>query len=278
MYLGYHSNSFVDHYLPDAVELLSDLGFGGIVLPLSRSRLHPQHCDAGGLTELAAKLDRARASRNVRFLIDTSGPFLLSKVAAAPVSLLEQDKSRWEDSVRLLRWSFELASALGSSPVFVRSGMWDEQQPSEAGLELLHQRLEQLVPLAADVDVSIGIRPVAGDFIATIGGFERLLQWFDSPHLAVVADTATMFSQMELPLASGLSRVVDRLCAVILREPSHRVPAVDWIEQGTVSPQAVVECLKELDYAGGLFVDSLPSGPYAVDTARVISQRMLRWL
>lgn len=278
MYLGYHAYSLVDHYLPDAVELLSDLGFGGIVLPLSSSRFHPKLFQDGAHAQIAAELDVARSMRNAQFVIDATGPFLLSCVNATPLTLLDPDESSWEQGLGLLRWAFELANQLGSGPVFVRTGPWDENRSSEEGLEKLHRRLEEVVPLAARVDVTIGIRPAAGDFIATIAGFERLLQWYDSPHLAVVADTSTMFSQMELPLSSCLARVVDRLCAVILREPALRGPAVDWIDQGSVSPQAVVECLQELDYAGGLFVDSLPSGPLAVETARIISQRMLPWI
>ncbi len=278
MFLGYHAYGLVDHYLPDAVELLSDLGYGGIALPLSSSRFHPRLHHGGLFAQIAAELDAARTTHNAQFVIDATVPFSLSSVHAAPLTLLDCDESNWEQSVNLLRWAFEMAHQLGSVPVFVRTGAWDETGTIEAGLERLHQRLEEVVPLAARVDVTIGIRPVAGDFIATIAGFERLLQWYDSPHLAVVADTATMFSQMELPLSSGLSRVVDRLCAVILREPAARGPAVDWIDQGSVSPQAVVECLKELNYAGGLFIDSLPSGRFAVETARLISQRMLPWV
>ena len=277
MYLGYHAYSLVDHYLPDAVELLVDLGFAGIALPLTTSRFHPRLFHGGLFTQIAAELDAARAMRNAQFVIDATVPFSLSPVNAAPLTLLDRDESNWEQSVNLLRWAFEMAHQLGSGPVFVRTGAWDDEYATEAGLEQLHRRLEEIVPLAARVDVTIGIRPVAGDFISTIAGFERLLQWYDSPHLAVVADTATMFTQMELPLASGLSRVVDRLCAVILRERTERWPTVDWIDQGSVSPQAVVDCLKELNYAGGLFIDSLPSGSSAVETARVISQRMQPW-
>ncbi len=278
MYLGYHAYSLVDHYLPDAVELLSNLGYGGVVLPLSSSRFHPKLVQNGLMAKIAAELDASRSMRHVQFVIDATGPYLMSSVNAAPLTLLEADDSAWQHGVNLLRWAFEMAHQLGSGPVFVRTGKWDGSRTSEAGLELLHQRLEEIVPIAARVDVTIGLRPAAGDFIATIAGFERLLQWYESPHLAVVADTSTMFSQMELPLSSGLSRVVDRLCAVILREPSVRGHAVDWIDQGSVSPQAVVDCLKELDYAGGLFIDSLPSGPFAVETARLISERMLPWV
>ena len=278
MYLGYHAYSLVDHYLPDAVELLTDLGFGGIALPLSSSRFHPKLFQGGAFTKFTAELDAARSTRNSQFVIDTTGPFLLSSVNATPLTLLDRDESSWDHGLGLLRWAFEIAKQLGSGPVFVRTGPWVENRSVEEGLEQLHRRLEEIVPLAARVDVTIGILPVTGDFIATIAGFERLLQWYDSPHLAVVADTSTMFSQMELPLSSCLSRVVDRLCAVFLREPAVRGPSVDWIDQGSVSPQAVVECLQELDYAGGLFVDSLPSGPLAVETARLVSQRMLPWI
>jgi sugar phosphate isomerase/epimerase len=233
---------------------------------------------AGDLRQITAELDRARASRHIQFALDLTGPFLLSKIDPTPPTLLEPDEATWEECLRLLRWSFELASALGNCPVFVSCGQANDQDSVEQSLERLHQRLELLVPLAARVDVTIGIRPVSGEFIATIAGFERLLQWCDYPHLAVVADTATMFAQMELPLSSVLARVVDRLCAVLLREPAVRGPSVDWIDQGAVSPQAVVECLRELDYAGGLYVDSLPSAERAVATARLVSERMLPWI
>ncbi len=278
MYLGYHAYSLVDHYLPDAVEMLVDLGFGGIVLPISRSRFHPKLFQGEFFSQFIAELDAARSTRNAQFVIDATGPFLLSSVHAAPITLLDPDEASWEEGLELLRWAFDVSKLLGTGPVFVRTGHWSETRSTEEGLEQLHRRLESIVPLAARVDVTIGIRPTAGDFIATIAGFERLLQWYDSPHLAVVADTATMFSQMELPLSNSLARVIDRLCAVFLREPTLRGPSTDWIDQGSVSPQAVVECLQELNYAGGLFVDSLPSGALAAETARLISQRMLPWI
>ena len=75
MYLGYHAYSLVDHYLPDAVELLSDLGFGGIALPLSSSRFHPKLFQDEAFRRFTAELDAARTTLNAQFVIDATGPY-----------------------------------------------------------------------------------------------------------------------------------------------------------------------------------------------------------
>lgn len=276
MYLGYHAHSLVDHYLADAVGLLSDLGYGGVILPLSSSRLSPRTFTTEAIKRMAFELDQARTTHSVQFILDTSTPFVLSRVEPRELNLLETDDSLWEESLFQLRWAFEFARSLGGGPVLIRSGQWNDS--AEKGLERMAKRLEEIVPLAQRVEVTLALRPTVGDFISTIASFERLMQWYDSPHLAVVADTATMFSQMELPLSNSFERVIDRLCAVILRQPIARGPGENWIDQGSVSPQAVIECLKELKFAGGLFVDSLPAGPRVVETARLISQRLLPWI
>ncbi len=92
MYLGYHAYSLVDHYLPDAVEVLSDLGYGGVALPLSSSRLHPRLYHVGRLSQIAAELDAARSMRNAQFVLDATGPFLLSSVSGSSITLLESTK------------------------------------------------------------------------------------------------------------------------------------------------------------------------------------------
>jgi hypothetical protein len=83
-----------------------------------------------------------------------------------------------------------------------------------------------------------------------------------------------MFRQIEFPLFSALSPVRDRLAYVLFRDPAVRAPAGDWIGQGAVSSDAVIECLKELGYGGGLFIHSWPADHQALETARAAYQRL----
>jgi hypothetical protein len=68
--------------------------------------------------------------------------------------------------------------------------------------------------------------------------------------------------------------VRERLAYVIFRDPAVRTPAGDWIGQGAVSSAAVIECLEELGYTGGLFIHSWPADHQAIETARAVFHKL----
>ena len=271
MFLGYHAYGLVDHYLPDAVRILSEVGFAAVMMPLG-GRLNPQAMTPALCQHIIRDIEGVYQSTGIRIAIDATCPFTFSPHHAHGLELL--GASEWPATREAIEWSLALAKRLGGSPLVIRSGQPAAGLSAEAALEQITRCLENLLPCMEQLQVDLAIQPAEEQFIHNIVGFQRLLQWFDSPRLKLAVDTATMFRQIEFPLFSALSPVRDRLAYVIFRDPAVRTPAGDWIGQGSVSSEAVIECLKELEYSGGLFMHSWPADHLALDTARAVFHKV----
>ena len=272
MYLGYYAYGLVDHYLPDALRVLADIGYQGAVLPLG-GRLNP--CMSPALCQLIIDdIQAVHDSTGLRVVVDASSPFLLSPHQTRGLELLGSDEAQWQVVREAIDWALQLSDRLGGLPLLIRSGQAIPHLSTEAALDELASRLNQLLPCMERLDVDIALQPAEEHFIHNVSGFQRLLQWFDSPRLKLAVDTATMFRQIEFPLFSVLDPVRDRLASVTFRDPAVRAPAGDWIGQGTVSCDAVIECLKELAYRGGLFIHSWPADHQALETARAVYHKV----
>ena len=273
MYLGYYAYGLVDHYLPDAIRVLADMGYAGVNLPLG-GRLHPRSMSRALCQLVIDDIAAVQDSTSVRIALDATSPFLLSPQHSAGLDLLGAPESQWPVTREALEWALTLADHLGGSPLLLRSGQPMQHLTAEATLDVLSKRLNELLPRMEALDIDIALQPAEEHFIHNIAGFQRLLQWFDSPRLKLAVDTATMFRQIEIPLFSALGPVRERLTYVTFRDPAVRTPAGDWIAQGTVSCDAVVECLKELAYRGGLFIHSWPTDHQALETAHAVYQKV----
>ncbi|MGN6135652.1 MAG: sugar phosphate isomerase/epimerase family protein [Aureliella sp.] len=273
MYLGYCVYGLVDHYLPDALAALAEIGYTGAILPLG-GRLNPHSMSTALCQLLADDIEAAFRSTGLRIVLEANSPFLLSAREPRGLELLGSTEGQWKVVRETIEWSLALSRRLGGNPIILRSGAALEHNTAEATLDELANRLEQLVPRMDELDVDLALQPAEEHFIHNVVGFQRLLQWFDSPRLKLAVDTATMFRQIEFPLFSALGPVRERLAYVTFRDPAVKSPAGDWIGQGTVSCEAVVECLKELAYRGGLFIHSWPADHQALETARAAYQKI----
>lgn len=273
MFLGYHAYGLVDHYLPDAVRVLAEVGFAAVMVPLG-GRLNPRAMSPALCQHIIADLERVREQTGASIVIDATTPFTFSPSLARGLELLGEDSSEWSLARETIEWSLALAQRLGGNPLVVRSGQPTTGVHAEAALEQLARSLEDLLPCLEQTQVDLALQPAEEQFIHSIVGFQRLLQWFDSPRLKLAVDTATMFRQIEFPLFSALSPVRERLAYVLFRDPAVRTPAGDWIGQGAVSSEAVVECLNELGYTEGLFMHSWPADHLALETARAVYRRL----
>lgn len=273
MFLGYHAYGLVDHYLPDALRVLADVGFAAVMMPLA-GRLNPQTMSPALCQHIIGDVEKVYQSTGLRIVLDTTCPFTFSPSHPRGLELLGASPSEWPVAREAIEWSLALAQRLGGQPLVIRSGQPASGVPAEAALEQLAGCLDELLPSLERWQVDLALQPAEEQFIHNIAGFQRLLQWFDSPRLKLAVDTATMFRQIEFPLFSALSPVRQRLAYVVFRDPAIRTPAGDWIGQGSVSSDAVIECLQELEYSGGLFMHSWPADHQALDTARAVYHRL----
>ena len=269
MFLGYHAYGLSDYYLPEAITELAQSGYSGIVLPLGGGRLNPLAMRSEICERIIEDIQAACAYVPITVVVDTCYRF--DEQRTEGLDLLQPDQ-HWPVTRETLDWVVRVACRFNSQLIRVRSGRTD--LTPERTLERLQERLQDFLPSLDRLGIDLAIEPAEQHFIHNVAGFQRLLQWIDSPRIKLAVDTATMFRQTEFPLFAVLDPVRDRLASVTFRDPSLRIPTGDWIGQGSVSPQAVVDCLSELDYARGLYVHSWPGDPHGLSTARSVLARL----
>lgn len=274
MQLGYYAYGMVDHHLPDAVRILHELGYTSVVLPLG-ARLNPQTVMARSSTGWLSELEAIVAETGIRLILDTTTPFSVAPHDPRGMELLAADDERWHKVFDALQAAFDVAHRLGSQAMILRTGAAIMPHDLESDLDRLSDRISSLLLKMDGLDVGIALQPSDDHFLHNVSGFVRLLQWIDSPLLQLAVDTATMYRQIEFPLYSILSPMSSRLRYVTFRDPAHRAPAGDWIGQGQVSCDAVVECLSEINFDGDLLVYSFPSEHQAIETARLAIKRLI---
>src|SRR5436190_21898646 len=74
MFLGYNTNGFAHHRLEDAIDILADLGYGGVALTLDVHHLDPF---APNPTHRIATVHDRLAGRGLRCAVETGSRFLL---------------------------------------------------------------------------------------------------------------------------------------------------------------------------------------------------------
>ncbi len=277
MRLGYYAYGMIDHSLLEAVELLCELSYGSIVLPLG-PRLSPRISFAERSTSIIdgiVELKQHVASvGQAQLILDTSLPYILDVRSGTSLSLCCSAQETWSMHREALEWAIRLSHRLGSAPLIARSGTASDAIGAEQALDQMAEHFEELLPLMDSLDVDLALQPHEEHFIHNVHDFQRLTQWIDSPRLKLAVDTASMFRQIEFPLISVLGPMRDRLVHVTFRDPTLPAPSGDWISQGSIRCEAVVECLREMNFEGNLLIYSWPSDHRALDTAQLIRQHL----
>src|SRR5207253_124853 len=109
MFLGYNTNGFAHHRLEDAIEIIAELGYGGVALTLDVHHLNPNSSIVRDCERVAGLL----ADRNLDCVLETGSRFLLDprrKHQPTLVSPEEADRDRRYD---FLAQVIELADDVG---------------------------------------------------------------------------------------------------------------------------------------------------------------------
>ncbi len=243
-----------------------------IVLPLA-GRLNLL-CQSGGMCEVIAdEVQSVCHSNGVTIFIDTTCPYTQSRWVPKGLDLLTTDDDAWQQVLRGLNWAIDLAQRVEGT-VLIRSGSSPSNMSTESILDLLAERLDAVVNQAAAQGIQFALQPMEEHFIHNVAGFHRLSQWFNTSNLKIAVDTAAMYRQIEFPLYAALQPVRSVLSMVTFRDPTQRIPVGDWVGQGAISPEAVIECLRELNFTGGLCIYSAPSDHLSLDTARITFDKL----
>lgn len=161
MWLAYNTNGLAHHRLEDALDLLADLGYGGVALTPDVAHLDPFATGEKDWEKARVLLDR----KKLKCVIETGARFVLDPKRKHWPNLLSRDDSAAERRLDFYRRCLEMARALGSDRMSLWSGPMESGDDPEAAFGRLLARLPRLLEDARKAGVSVCFEPEPGHLI-----------------------------------------------------------------------------------------------------------------
>ncbi|MDK1361902.1 EboA domain-containing protein [Arthrobacter sp. zg-Y1219] len=243
--IGYGTNGFMDHPLPDVLELLHELGYGSVALTLGHPHLDPFAPDLKArLSWLRSRLEELE----LRLVIETGTRFLLNRREKHRPALVDEEAAARVD---FLRRAVDIAAVLNAECVSFFSGILPPGASPESGWQRLQTRVAEVLEHAAENGVVLAIEPEPGMLVETVadalelrtrlGNPEGLRVTVDIGHCVVVEPGGVRGALMEAGALLANVQLDD------MRSVAHEhLP----FGEGEVNVPLALATLAELDYRG----------------------------
>ena len=278
MFLGYNTNGFAHHRLEDAVEILAELGYGGVALTLDVHHLNPF-----GDVELpyrVGEFGRSLDVRGMRCVIETGARFLLDPWEKHQPTLLSADPDDRACRLAFLRECVDIAAALRvhCDDVSFWSGKADEDASPRSLMLRLADGCRWLADYAAERKVRLAFEPEPGMFVDTMDKFAELHAKVNHPAFGLTVDIGHLVCNGELPVSKVLADWKHVLWNVHIEDMRRGVHDHLMFGEGEVDFDDVFAGLRAAGYAGGVYVELSRHSHDAVNTARKAKQFLDRWV
>ena len=252
MYLGYNTNGFSNHDPFEAIELIAELGYRAIAITVDHRWLNPFAVDFEAQLEKFHRLTRLYRLNTV---IETGARYLLNPNVKHEPTLLSEGAENRQRRVDFLKRCIDIADYLDSDCVSLWSGSQPDTINLQTAMDRLAAGLEPVLSYAENSGVTIGFEPEPGMLIDTMGAYERLLQWIDHPSFQLTLDLGHLFCQGELPLVDFIERWQNKIVNIHIEDMNQGVHEHLMFGDGQIYFPPVMECLRNIGYDRGVFVE-----------------------
>jgi L-ribulose-5-phosphate 3-epimerase len=270
MMLGYGTNGFANHRLPDALAVIADLGYSGVALTLDHNHLDPFGPD---LRQRTAEVGRLLAQHDLAVVIETGARYVLDPFRKHEPTLLHNDGAEWRLS--LLERAIEIATDLGAEAVSFWSGTLPVDVPADLGWQRLVSGCAQLVGYAAHRGVRLGLEPEPGMLVDNLAGYLKLQAEVGSDTLGLTLDIGHLVCNEPQPPAACIAAAAPYLVNVQIDDMRRGVHEHLEFGAGEVDFPSVFKALREIQYDGLVAVE-LPRHSHAAPTIARDSLAFLR--
>ena len=257
MLLAYNTNGLAHHNLLDAIDLLAEIGYGGVAITLDHGALNPfdDRLDVQ-LDRVAAELERHR----MRCVIETGGRFLLDPRVKHEPTLVSPTPDGRTRRVDFLCRAIDIAVQLQAECVSLWSGVIHDGANADEALQRLVGELVHVLAHADRQRVRLAFEPEPGMFIDTLDSYGRLLAALNSRQIDVsllrlTIDVGHLHCQGELPVAEQIRTWGGRLANVHIEDMRSGVHEHLMFGDGEIDFRPVIAALTEIGYAGLLGVE-----------------------
>ncbi|GAA1509526.1 sugar phosphate isomerase/epimerase family protein [Kribbella lupini] len=268
MRLGYGTNGFANHRLPEALTVIADLGYEGVALTLDHNHLDPFGPD---LKERTAEVGRLLQRAGLAVVIETGARYVLDPYRKHEPTLLHTDGAEWR--LALLERAVDVAADLGAEAVSFWSGVLPADVPAEVGWERLVNSCRQLAAYAADRGVALGMEPEPGMLLDDLAGFLKLRAEVST--LGLTLDIGHLVCNEPKPPDECIRLGAPYLVNVQIDDMRRGVHEHLEFGTGEVDFAQVFKALKEVEYAGLVAVE-LPRHSHAAPKIAAESIAFLR--
>lgn len=265
MRLGYNTNGFPHHTLPDAIGLLARLGYRSIAITLDHHSLNPFSPEIPRETAAISELLQRYGLGSV---VETGARFLLDAEHKHEPTLVSPDPAGRERRVAFLCRAVDLAADLGSDCVSLWSGVVRDQGPEEVVWDRLIGGIRQVLAHAHRRGVTLGFEPEPGMFIDTMGRFQRLAETLSDPCLQLTLDVGHVHCLGDGQIPEVIRNWGSHLVNVHIEDMRRGVHEHLQFGDGELDFPPIIAALREVGYAGGLHVELSRHGHEAPAAAR----------
>lgn len=265
MFLGYNTNGFAHHRLDDAIEIIAELGYGGVALTPDVNHLNPynplplQH--AGDVRVLLDK-------HHLRSVVETGARFLLDPRRKHQPTLISPTDDDRQRRLGFLTECLVAADALGADCLSFWSGTPTDDAPPSELMDRLVDGCKQLADHIAARNVRLAFEPEPGMFIDTMDKFAELHARVNHPAFGLTVDVGHLVCNGELPVSKHLRAWKHVLWNVHIEDMRRGVHDHVMFGEGEVDFADVFAGLRDAGYAGGVYVELSRHSHDAVNTAR----------
>ena len=247
MILGYNTNGYAHHRLEDAIEIIAELGYGGIALTPDVNHLNLfRNSDGVATRQFRNHLDKA----NLRCVVETGARFLLDPRRKHQPTILSPtlpDRIARRDFLQL---AVVFSPMLRADCVSFWSGTATDDAPHTELMGRLVDECKQLADYAAAKNVRLAFEPEPGMFIDTMDKFAELHARVNHPFFGLTLDVGHLVCMNELPISKYIHQWKHCLWNVHLDDMKRGVHDHLMFGEGEVDFDDVFTALKAIDYIG----------------------------
>lgn len=257
MILAYNTNGLAHHDLIDAIELLADIGYGGVAITLDHGVINP--FDDRSEAQLQA-VGELLAKRGLRCVIETGARFLLDPRTKHEPTLVTTNSAGRALRIEYLRRAIVIASRLDAECVSIWSGSVRDGAGTREAFARLAGSLASVLEHAERHDVRLGFEPEPGMLVDTLARYDDLLEELSSRRieagrLGLTIDIGHLHCQGEVPIAEHLVARGDQIVNLHIEDMRRGVHEHLQFGEGEIDFPPVIAALGKIGYAGVLGVE-----------------------
>ena len=253
MVFGYSTNAYVRYPLPEAIDRIARLGFGGVEILCDQPHLYPPDIDDTALSAIrhAVKKHRLRVTNLNSFTLFAVGDTYLP-------SWIEPDARRREIRIRHTLDCLHLAKMLGCRSISVPPGGPLSAVPKAQAFALFYAGLDKVIPLAESLEVKVLIEPEPKLLIENTREFLSFIRPIASDAVGINFDVGHFYCVGEDPCVAfeKLRRWVGHIHIEDIapdRSHNHLIAG-----RGAIAFMDVCKTMKRLDYIGDISLELYP--------------------